>query len=1388
MSRLTKRAICLLLTAWLVLCGFSAAAEEINLLVNGSFEEIGSNGLPVGWSTEQWINQTGYTVYDASGDAQEGSRSVVIHNLGMNDARYAQVVDVEPETLYRLSGYIKAADIMDSGWGANLSVEGVYSYTEGWFDSNDTWQYVELYGETGEDQYELTVFARLGGYSGESEGYAQFDNLSLCKVREVPGDGVADRWYHYSYTFDDDEEEDASDAEAAPFWPWLLALSAFYVLLALWAYQFFRSKQAELTVKRHMPAFVIAGLVLAFVLRYLIAVQVNGYQVDVNCFLAWGNTMANVGPTQFYQTTSFCDYPPAYVYVMGLSSAMANLFRGLFGGILPHALRQEIFVKLAPMLCDIAMAWCVYHFANERRMSRNQAGVLALLVAFNPVLIINSAAWCQIDSVLALLLVLVAWFAIKRKWRWLMPVFMLAVLVKPQALMLGFLGLAAIIIDWLRHEEDRKEMLIGVGLAALVAAVVVIPFGIHQSPLWIFEKYGETLSSYAYATVNTANLYYLTGHNWNAIANAADIWVPIVLALISAGWGICACLNLKAHGAKLFWAEAAMMSVFAVFFVVCAIIQPSWSIVGYGAMAMAFAVVLPLLIRSGKLEHLPLLGGILFLLLYVLGIKMHERYLFPAIMFFAMAFAVDRDWRILLLLVGCSCTMFVNEGIVLDNSIRLGSSMGHLNNDTLALNNLLSALNLLLVPAALWTGCDVCLTGRQAPAVTIRLVRRSSRPAALSTYHPDPSLHWKRLDTVLVLAVTLAYSVVAFWHLGSTKAPQTTWTSSTTVENVVLDLGEYHEDFSMLYFAQVSYSDFGVQVSEDGENWSDTYWAEMAEGQCFRWKYLMPCNSSGDGGHSFSSSNVYAGVQKLSGRYVRITSNQIGLRLNEVIFRETVSTVNDHGATVLSSGAAIPVKLVSRSGASEDSPNFSDPAALIDEQDTLEGEPCWYTGTYFDEIYHARTAYEHLHGEHAYETTHPPLGKVMMSWGVALLGMTPFGWRFMGALMGVLMLPGMYLLAKQLTKRTSCGLMAALILALDCMHYTQTRIATIDSFPVMFIIYSYFFMARFMQRDLMKEPLKKLLPDLALCGVMMGCGVASKWIGVYAGVGLAVLFFWTCGRHVRLSIEAMRLLHSDAQFTSEERTLLRFRADKVFKRLIQICLWCLLFFVAVPLAIYLLSYIPFIAPKHPTGLMDYLKKVWSAQETMLSYHSTPGLGMNHPFYSPWYEWPFNGKPMYYAMAYFMPAGMSMSIFCFTNPAVSLVGLGCLALIALYWAKRHVYRLDDSAMTIHALKDTWSIVPAFVLIGLLAQYLPWVLVPRGTYIYHYFASLPFLVLATVVVLKQVLESNRKVGYALMAIYAVVCLVMFVGFYPYASGMTTPVEWLNFMKQFLHVYYS
>ena len=54
-----------------------------------------------------------------------------------------------------------------------------------------------------------------------------------------------------------------------------------------------------------------------------------------------------------------------------------------------------------------------------------------------------------------------------------------------------------------------------------------------------------------------------------------------------------------------------------------------------------------------------------------------------------------------------------------------------------------------------------------------------------------------------------------------------------------------------------------------------------------------------------------------------------------------------------------------------------------------------------------------IHKLYCYENTHPPLGKIFIACGVLMFGMNPFGWRFMGTLFGVFMVPIIYLFAKR---------------------------------------------------------------------------------------------------------------------------------------------------------------------------------------------------------------------------------------------------------------------------------------------------------------------------------------------------------------------------------------
>lgn len=674
-NRLARRPLLLLLSLLMLLGIFSTASAEgsTNLLQNPGFEEIGADGLPVGWKTDAYLNLEGVTFYTVSDNAMSGAHSVQIENLDYNDARFCQTVAVEPSSFYRLSGYVKAWDTLDEGLGGNLSIKDVYVFSESVYDSPDEWQYVELYGVTDTDQHEVTVYARLGGYSGESFGTAMFDDLSLVKVDAPPEGIVASRWYQPTAAVQDDPSDNLADtAAASPAWPWMTAVGIAYVALGVYLLRFLQKKNAvPLDAKKRetMPLFAIIGLVVTAAARLIVANSVSGYQVDVNCFLAWGNTLLSVGPANFYQTTNFCDYPPAYVYIMGLNAALMR--------VLP--LSAAAVHKLIPMACDLVAAVLTYRIARKKNASANQAGILMLLMAFNPAIFLNSAAWCQIDSVLSLLLMLVAYFAVCGNWMAVMPIYMLAVLVKPQALMLGFLGLAAIVMALIRDRKCWKPMLIGVGLAFVTAVIVVLPFSVNQGGIsWLIDKYAQTLSSYPYATVNTANFYYLFGCNWMSIVMEAPRAIPLllmVLSLVWTGWliyraqksgwqpdvltglmtilliiggfglggffatqsgwtrtmifhlggsmvlsrtallvvGLLGLAGAIALGVMLFkrkkadWnsAEIAAGLTFALIFIGLATFNASFTMVGLVAMALPFVMVLPMFIRSGNWRTSP---------------------------------------------------------------------------------------------------------------------------------------------------------------------------------------------------------------------------------------------------------------------------------------------------------------------------------------------------------------------------------------------------------------------------------------------------------------------------------------------------------------------------------------------------------------------------------------------------------------------------------------------------------------------------------------------------------------------------------------------------------------------------------------------------------------
>jgi len=220
------------------------------------------------------------------------------------------------------------------------------------------------------------------------------------------------------------------------------------------------------------------------------------------------------------------------------------------------------------------------------------------------------------------------------------------------------------------------------------------------------------------------------------------------------------------------------------------------------------------------------------------------------------------------------------------------------------------------------------------------------------------------------------------------------------------------------------------------------------------------------------------------------------------------------------------------------------------------------------------------------------------------------------------------------------------------------------------------------------------------------------------------------------------------------------------------------FFVAVPVVIYVLSYIPYLrAYGEIKWNLRTFERIWDAQVLMFDYHKN--LVAEHYFASPWYEWPVIAKPMWYYQADFKSAGMASSILSFGNPAVWWTGLAGILFALGYSVYRNALPMLG---VLPGREDEDDRVLPVICIGFLSAYLPWVLVSRLTFIYHYFASVPWIIIATALGLKYMARRHKKAAYALAAVLAAAAVVLFVAFYPLASGMEVPRAWCDAVAWF------
>ena len=489
-----------------------------------------------------------------------------------------------------------------------------------------------------------------------------------------------------------------------------------------------------------------------------------------------------------------------------------------------------------------------------------------------------------------------------------------------------------------------------------------------------------------------------------------------------------------------------------------------------------------------------------------------------------------------------------------------------------------------------------------------------------------------KIDFITILIIVLLYSFLSFYRLGSNISPNT-FERVNKNDKLLIELKEMDDVIKFKIFSGEQNSKYKLYLSKDNIDFE--YYGEIEGRGALSWDFIKPKIKSKYVLLEFTENSTIGEVALYNNSKEKIALNKI--------------TINSHQTDL-----------------------------LTDEQDTVPDKVSYMNTSYFDEVYFARTAYEYVENIPTYEWTHPPLGKLIQAIPIFITKhLSPFNYRLMGNISGILMIIIMYLFGKELFKKRKYSIFASLLMFFDTFHFVQTRMGTVDSHLVLFMMISALGMIKYCNN-------KKMI-NLLISGMFFGLSVCVKWTGLYCGLGLAIIYFT-----YMIKNKEFNLKHILSGFS---------------------------FFVVIPLIFYIGLYLLF--PNNNINYTNNLKSIMKQQEQMYNYHSK--LDAEHFFSSDWYTWPISYKPVWYHEA-IVDTTSKETISGIGNIVIWWVGI--VAMISLI---PKLLKKDKNSF--------------YLLVLILSLWLPYVFIGRIMYMYHYFPVLPFMMLAITGLFKHIDEKYK-----------------------------------------------
>jgi dolichyl-phosphate-mannose--protein O-mannosyl transferase len=349
---------------------------------------------------------------------------------------------------------------------------------------------------------------------------------------------------------------------------------------------------------------------------------------------------------------------------------------------------------------------------------------------------------------------------------------------------------------------------------------------------------------------------------------------------------------------------------------------------------------------------------------------------------------------------------------------------------------------------------------------------------------------------------------------------------------------------------------------------------------------------------------------------------------------------------------------------------------------------------------------------------HPPLGKLTIGLGIGAFSMDAFGWRFTSVLAGVGVVVCTALMAQVLFGRPLWTFAAGLLIAVDGLNVVHSRTALLDIHVAFWVALGFLFLVldrRWIDRRTdaagTDEETRFRVPSpfwrwwRLAAGAAFGAAAAVKWSGAMAlPVAVFLSYLWETTRRRR-----------------EGRT----RSSAFLRSLGIESLGIVVAFALVPIAVYVLTWIPWFVHFQPSlaEFVDQHRDMWTYHRDLRATAldaSTDRYTPTHAYYSRAWTW----IPMLRPVNYFVEdLGPDIrQILALGNPVLFWGTMWTIPYCAWSWWR----------------KRDWTC--GFIVVAFAGLYLPWFLVARPQFLFYALPFTPFMALAAVTTMRDLAAAH------------------------------------------------